>query len=179
MKIKYLSLLLIVIPVFASTQTNLSLFADSIKSQIESDSTKRIPSIVDKINKDETGKGRVKIIQDESIDKRIGRPGKTVSKPHNGTAKYVEMSGWRILVYSGNNQRISKNEAFKKEINIKSIYPELGTYVSYNSPFWRLKVGDFQTYQDARVMLIKLRDSFPAIGREMSIIKEKIMVKQN
>jgi hypothetical protein len=179
MKIKYLLFIFIVLPLLANAQTNLSLFADSIKSQTDIDSIRRIPSIVDKINKEEQGKGKVKIIQNEAIDQRIGRPGKTVTKQHNGIAKYVEMAGWRILVYSGNNQRVSKNEAFKKESNIKSIFPELGTYVTYNAPFWRLKVGDFQTYQDARVMLIKLRDSFPSIGREMSIIKEKIMVKKN
>jgi len=70
-----------------------------------------------------------------------------------------------------------KNEAFSKETDLKSTFPELSTYVKYNAPFWRLRVGDFQTYQDAQNMLVQLRHNFPAFGREMSIVKEKIQVK--
>jgi Sporulation related domain. len=136
-------------------------------------------SIVDKINKSEPGKGSVRIIQDDIIASKIGKPGKKAASVSetNGVAHYVQMSGWRIQVFSGNNQRVSKNEAFSKETNLKSSFPELSTYVKYNAPFWRLRVGDFQTYQDAHTMLLQLRRTFPAFGREMSIVKEKIQVK--
>jgi len=80
--------------------------------------------------------------------------------------------------FSGNNQRIAKNEAFRKEADIKSVFPELGTYMSYTAPFWRLRVGDFQTFQDARDVLLRIKGSFPSYGREMSIVKEKIQIKQ-
>ena len=136
-------------------------------------------SILERINKTESGKGSVKIIQDESISGRIGRPVKR-NLPNDlddEESKYVEMSGWRIQVFSGNNQRVSKNEAFGKEADLKASFPDLSTYVKYNAPFWRLRVGDFQTYQDAQGMLMQLRHAFPAFGREMSIVKEKIQVK--
>ena len=136
-------------------------------------------SIVDKINKPEPGKGSVTIIQDAKIAEKIGRPGKSIAKdlPLSGEHKYVTLSGWRIQVFSGNNQRVSKNEAFRKETDVKTTFPELSTYVKYNAPFWRLRVGDFQTYQDAQDMLKQLRHQFPAFGREMSILKENIQVK--
>ena len=136
-------------------------------------------NIVDKINKVEPGKGSVKIIQDDKIAEMIGKP---VTKNVNASessaeSRYVQMSGWRIQVFVGNNQRVSKNEAFRKETDLKSTFPELSTYVKYNAPFWRLRVGDFQSYQDAQNMLVQLRHNFPAFGREMSIVKEKIQVK--
>jgi hypothetical protein len=53
----------------------------------------------------------------------------------------------------------------------------MSTYVVFTAPFWRLRVGDFQTFQEAQRMMVKLRAEFPAFGREMSIIKEKIRVK--
>lgn len=136
-------------------------------------------TIVDKINKPEAGKGSVQIIQDDKITEKIGRPGKKniAYSPQNGERKVLEMSGWRIQVFSGNNQRVSKNEAFRKETDLKTTFPELATYVKYNAPFWRLRVGDFQTYQDAQGMLAQLSRAFPAFGREMSIVKEKIQVK--
>ena len=136
-------------------------------------------SILERINKTESGKGSVKIIQDESISGRIGRPVKR-NLPNDlddEESKYVEMSGWRIQIFSGNNQRISKKEAFQKEMDVKTSFPELSTYVKYDAPFWRLRVGDFQTLQNAQKVLVQLRHTFPAYGREMSIVKERIQVK--
>jgi hypothetical protein len=159
-----------------SAQSNLFL-SDSNLVKADSINKKASESIVDRINKVEPGKGIVKIIQDDSVSDRIGKPG--VENNHANSGSYVEVSGYRIQVFSGNNQRVSKNEAFRKEADIKSVYPELGTYVLYNAPFWRLRVGDFQTFQDARNMLLKLRNSFPTFGREMSILKEKIQVRQD
>lgn len=134
-----------------------------------------LPSIVDKINSIEPGKGRVRIIQDNSITDRIGRPRKQSAAINDA---YVEMSGWRIQVYAGNNQRISKEEAFKKETEIKLSFPELPTYVQYLAPFWRLRVGDFRTFKDANDVMTTLKRAFPTLGREMSIIKETILVKK-
>ncbi|MDD4921980.1 MAG: SPOR domain-containing protein [Bacteroidales bacterium] len=136
-------------------------------------------TIVDQINKPESGKGSVRIIQDEKITEKIGRPGlkNANTSVSNSEHKYITLSGWRIQVFSGNNQRVSKNEAFRKETEVKTTFPELSTYVKYNAPFWRLRVGDFQTYQDANNILLQLRREFPAFGREMSIVKEMIQVK--
>ena len=136
-------------------------------------------SILERINQTESGKGSVKIIQDESISERIGRPVKRdLSNDFDDEeSKYVEMSGWRIQVFSGNNQRISKKEAFQKEMDVKTSFPELSTYVKYDAPFWRLRAGDFQTLINAQKVLVQLRHTFPAYGREMSIVKERIQVK--
>jgi hypothetical protein len=87
------------------------------------------------------------------------------------------MSGWRIQVFSGNNQRISKIEAFRKETDLKTSFPELSTYVKYNAPIWRLRVGDFQNYPDAQKMLLQLRHAFSAYSHEMSIVRDRIQVK--
>lgn len=133
------------------------------------------PSIVDRINSAEPGKGKVKVIQDKAVSDRVGRPRKQAAAVND---EYVEMSGWRVQVFAGNNQRSSKEEAFKKETAIKLTFPELPTYVKYSAPFWRLRVGDFRTYKDANETLTKLKRSFPSYGREMSIIKETILVKK-
>lgn len=139
-----------------------------------------VTTIVDKINQPEPGKGTVRIIQDKLISERIGRP----DPSNEGTFqsrndKYVEISGWRIQVFAGNNQRLSKNEAFRKEADIKSTFPEMTTYVTYTAPFWRLRVGDCQTFKDASDLMAQLRRAFPGYGREMSIVKETILIKED
>lgn len=132
-------------------------------------------SIVEKINHSTPGKGKVKVIQEASITERLGKPGKSVDL--ESVDKYIEVNGFRIQVFAGNNQRVAKNEAYTKETDIKSIFPELSTYVGFTAPFWRLRVGDFQTFQEAQRTMTKLRSKFPAFGREMSIVKEKVRIK--
>lgn len=132
-------------------------------------------TIVDRINQAEPGKGSVLIIQDDNITERLGRPGKMAAAEE--APEFVVLSGYRIRVFAGNNQRISKNEAYAKEAEVKSLFPELSTYVVFTAPFWRLRVGDFQTFQEAQRMMVKLRTTLPAFGREMSIVKEKVRVK--
>jgi hypothetical protein len=143
----------------------------------DSSSEAKPETIVDRINKLEPGKGSVQVIQDENITNRLGRKGKKPVGNDIAPVSYVEMMGFRIQVFAGNNQRVSKSEAYTKESDVKSIFPELSTYVVYTAPFWRLRVGDFQTFQEAQRTMTKLRAEFPAFGREMSIIKEKVRVK--
>jgi hypothetical protein len=142
----------------------------------DSSSEARSETIVDRINKLEPGKGSVQVIQDESITNHLGRKAKKTTV-NDAPVTYVEMPGFRIQVFAGNNQRVSKSEAYTKESDVKSIFPEMSTYVVFTAPFWRLRVGDFQTFQEAQRMMTKLRAEFPAFGREMSIIKEKVRIK--
>lgn len=142
----------------------------------DSSTETKAETIVDRINKLEPGKGSVQVIQDENITSRLARKAKR-TLTNEAPVTYVEMPGYRIQVFAGNNQRISKSEAYTKESDVKSLFPEMSTYVVFTAPFWRLRVGDFQTFQEAQRMLTKLRSEFPAFGREMSIIKEKIRVK--
>jgi len=163
MKFFRLFLLIYILPLTA--------FAQDSSSETKSE------TIVDRINKLEPGKGSVKVIQDESITNRLGRKGKKPAGAEVAPVTYIEMMGFRIQVFAGNNQRISKSEAYTKESDVKSIFPEMSTYVVFTAPFWRLRVGDFQTFQEAQRMMTKLRAEFPTFGREMSIIKEKVRVK--
>ncbi|MBQ9201236.1 MAG: SPOR domain-containing protein [Bacteroidales bacterium] len=125
----------------------------------------------------EQGKGLVRIRQDERLLRRLGNPG--VNVPDNvlvtGDQTYLQLTGYRIQIFSGNNHAASKAEAFQKEGAVKAAVPELTTYVRYSAPFWRLRVGDFLTYEEAYEMLLYFRKNF-AYGREMSIVREKINV---
>ena len=61
---------------------------------------------------------------------------------------FLKVQGYRTQVFSGNNQRVSKDEAFRKEKEIKELFPEVPTYVTYNAPFWKLRVGDFRSHEE-------------------------------
>ena len=86
--------------------------------------------------------------------------------------------GYRIQVFSDRNQRTAKGEALSKERNIKASFPDMGTYISYDAPSWRLRVGDFRTREEAKVQLDELRELFPGYANEMIIVVDVINTAQ-
>ncbi len=83
-------------------------------------------------------------------------------------------AGYRVQVFSDNNQRTAKNEARSKEQLLKEAFPEFGTYIVFNSPFWRLKVGDFRTQHEADAAADAIKSRFPAFSREVRVVRDRI-----
>ena len=65
------------------------------------------------------------------------------------------------------------------EKEIKKLFPDVTTYVTYNAPFWRLRVGDFRSHEEAYHMQRLLMDAFPAYKKEMYIVKEEVKIPLN
>ncbi|MBR4119116.1 MAG: SPOR domain-containing protein [Bacteroidales bacterium] len=85
-------------------------------------------------------------------------------------------SGYRIQVFSDNMQKRAKDQAYERARIIQESDPELATYVTFNSPFWRVRVGNFISYEEAAVKLRELKKQFPEI-LDMRIVKDIIIEK--
>ena len=83
-------------------------------------------------------------------------------------------AGYRVQVFSDNNVRTAKAEASSKQRVISARFPQYQTYVRYNSPYWRLKVGDFKTQQEANAAAEELRKAFPAYSKEIRVVRDRI-----
>jgi len=86
--------------------------------------------------------------------------------------KKITFSGFRVQVYMENSQRESKAAAFEWEKLIKEKFPGMATYVTFISPFWRLRVGNFRTYSDALVLAKNLKNAFPERINDISIVRD-------
>ncbi|MDE6089265.1 MAG: SPOR domain-containing protein [Duncaniella sp.] len=95
-----------------------------------------------------------------------------VNRPVNG-----RMAGYRVQVFSDTNVRTAKNEARSKQRVISSRFPAYQTYVMYNSPYWRLRVGDFRTQRDANAAAEELRKAFPAYSKEIRVVRDRVNVQ--
>ena len=69
-----------------------------------------------------------------------------------------------------------KNEAYYKQGLINTSFPEQETVVTFDSPFWRLRVGNFKTREEATAMLNDMRKTFPAFGREMYVVIDEVKI---
>ncbi len=94
-------------------------------------------------------------------------------RPVNG-----RMAGYRVQVFSDNNARTAKNEARSKQRVISSRFPKYQTYVMYTSPYWRLKVGDFRTQQEANAAADELRKAFPSYSKEIRVVRDRVNIHE-
>ena len=87
--------------------------------------------------------------------------------------------GYRIQAYSDNSGNNAKAAAQQRARAIAMKFPQYRSYISYNAPSWRLRIGDFKSQDDAQKALQRVRAAFPAYGREMIIVRDRINVWGN
>jgi hypothetical protein len=133
-------------------------------------------SIFDELQNIRPGKGRVVIDQPAGIQNKVGYRINGEIETSNDGKSYIRHQGFRIQVFSGNDHRTSKEEAFKREKEINEAIPELMTYVNFDAPFWRLRVGDFNAREEAYDTQHQLMQLFPNYRKEMYIVREEIKI---
>lgn len=90
----------------------------------------------------------------------------------------TKVAGYRVQVFSDNNPRTAKNEARTKAKDIAEAFPQYATYVTYTSPYWRLKVGDFLTNEEAQVVAELIKKQFPDYSHEIRVVRDRVNKQQ-
>ncbi|MDE5900376.1 MAG: SPOR domain-containing protein [Muribaculaceae bacterium] len=101
--------------------------------------------------------------------------GETISAPASSSTS-TTAGGYRVQVFSDNNPRTAKREAQSKAAALSETFPQWATYLTFDSPYWRLRVGDFRTYEDATQAVVELKNAFPAWRRELRVVRDRIKV---
>lgn len=124
--------------------------------------------IFERLGQKKSGEGVVRITQDPKMvtlmDKRI---------MENEEKQHITFLGYRVQVYMGNNQKKSKSDAVEREKKIKERFPDLSSYLSFVSPFWKLRVGDFRTHTEALVLSKQILSAFPEMTGEVYIVRDE------
>lgn len=81
--------------------------------------------------------------------------------------------GYRIQIYTGNRSN-SKNEAYNRAIQVRNAIPEYRCYINYQSPFWKVTMGDYTSREEASKAMLQLKQLLPSVAKEAYIIREKI-----
>jgi hypothetical protein len=70
------------------------------------------------------------------------------------------IDGWRIQIFfeSGNNAKILANRSRDRFLEI---YPDQGAYLTFNEPYYKVRVGNFRTHMDAEGFLQNIITEFP------------------
>ncbi|GAB6013219.1 SPOR domain-containing protein [Viscerimonas tarda] len=143
-------------------------------------------TIITDLNTTKVGQGSVNIYEDGSISGLIGHKPSSNEGPinqevHNTEVTtpdstlvrttYKEVTGYKIQVFSGNDQRNSKREGESRKSLMQNAFPDMEVNLTVNPPVWRLRAGNFRTYEEAFQALNDLKNAFPSFAREMQIVK--------
>lgn len=119
---------------------------------------------------DSTSGATVKVHQDKRIEQVLSER-RSASTAQHAT---ITAAGYRVQVFSSNTQRTAKSEAFKIEKELRDVFPEQAVYVNYTSPFWKVRVGDFRTMQEAQEFRAELIKLFPNLKSETYTVKDQV-----
>lgn len=53
-------------------------------------------------------------------------------------------------------------------------FPQWDTYVTYASPYWRLRIGDFRTQYEAEKAAADIRRQFPRYAKEVRVVRDRV-----
>lgn len=98
-------------------------------------------------------RGNIEIIKDPQIDT-------LVQKHIQSNQLQPTIEGYRIQIYfeSGNQARTLANRIKER---FEQIYPDKGAYLSFNEPYYRVRVGDFRDKISAEAFRQLLLQDFP------------------
>ena len=113
----------------------------------------------------------VEVIQDSSITQLM------YDKQEGIVRGMVEIQGYRVQVYSSNQQAQAKAEALALEQELKT-QVSVPVYVIYTTPFWKVRLGDFRTQEEALEYKKEFLALFPEMSVETYVVRDKIQVKQ-
>lgn len=71
-------------------------------------------------------------------------------------ATRVKKKGFRVQIYSGSN----RNEAYAVQSRFRNQYTDMDSYINYDEPNYRVKVGDFTSRSEANNFMRILRSQY-------------------
>ena len=101
----------------------------------------------------QSAEGKIYVYQDPRIDKLLQR--------HiANNEKKGGINGYRIQIYfgSGHDARENANES---KARFLSYFPETKAHILYQSPFYKVRIGDFRTKNEALKFYRRVQRRFP------------------
>ena len=99
-------------------------------------------------------------------DKRLGR-----------VRGEQSVDGFRVQVYASNRQQVAKNEALMLQQRIEPLL-EVPVYALSEPPFWKVRIGNFLTREDANAYKDVLLNMFPDMVGSTYVVPDKIILVQ-
>lgn len=112
------------------------------------------------------------VVQDEAITRLM------LDKQNGIERHQTEVQGYRVQVFSSNNQQTAKTEAFAIQKLIEDSQLETDIYVQYNPPFWKVRLGNFRTIQQAQQFKDEVVRVLPELQGDTYTVRDNIIIME-
>ncbi len=143
----------------AMAQTRNEIFTDSVTN------------IVEAINNED---GTIYIYQSSALDALIAPQGQLGQRSSEGASSVKPATCYRIQIFSDNNVRTAKANAEYRKRLIEQQRPDWRTFMTFESPYWRVRVGEFRSQTEADAAMRELKADFPSFADDMKLVRDKI-----
>ena len=96
-------------------------------------------------------------------------------KSYNRQRGQHQVSGFRVQVYASNTPQVAKNEALDLYETISS-QVNMPVYVISEPPFWKVRLGDFLTREEAVEYKNQLNVLFPHLQGSTYVVPDQVIV---
>lgn len=137
-------------------------------------------------NRDNATKATVKIQQDKRIEALVYGIKKHPVVQESATNESVVsgldeentkgVPGFRVQVYSSNAQKTAKTEAFRIEGELQQVCPDVPVYVTFHSPFWKVRAGNCRTITEAQQLKSEIGSAYPQVQKDLYVVHDEIKV---
>ena len=100
------------------------------------------------------------LLEDKSYDRQRGQR---------------QVSGFRVQVYASNTPQVAKNEALDLHETLSS-QVSMAVYVISEPPFWKVRLGDFLTREEAIDYKNQLNILFPHLQGSTYVVPDQVTV---
>ena len=100
------------------------------------------------------------------MDKRIGR-----------VRGEQRVDGFRVQIYASNTQQIAKVEAITLQQRVEPLL-SLPVYTISEPPFWKVRIGNFKTREEANQYKAIFLELFPDMVGSTYVVPDKIVIIQ-
>jgi hypothetical protein len=111
------------------------------------------PEIFKSISARQPGWGKVSIVQESRIEALVG-------KHIEINQKAKGFPGYRVQVYFGSGSD-AKGKANKIRTDLNNQYPEMSSYLLYEAPYFKVRVGDFRNRNEAYKAFKIVQQNYP------------------
>ncbi|HEY0608046.1 MAG TPA: SPOR domain-containing protein [Chitinophaga sp.] len=94
--------------------------------------------------------GNVKVIKDSRIDILIKK------QIYINTLAIRNQPGFRVQVITTNK----RNEAYEAKARVMQSYPEYRSYIDFQAPYFKVRIGDFKSREEATDLRDRLSNMF-------------------
>lgn len=132
-------------------------------------SAQHIANVRSSIGRSAANGGVVKISEDEGVKTAISRVEATTAAP-------AKAPGYRFVIYYDNTQYADERAA-KVLSKFRSKFKDITSYISSESPSFRVVIGDCFTYEDVAIIRNRIIDDYPDAALSDASIPYRVLCR--